>query len=83
MTDASVAADLSETLDVHGDFSAEVTFDHIIRSDNFAELLDFIASQIPASGIGIHACLVDDLGCRGTADAINAGQADLNALISG
>ena len=83
MTDASVAADLRETLDVHGDFSAEITFDHVILSDNFAEFLDFFISQIPASGIGIDARLLDDLCCRGTADAINAGQANLNTLISG
>jgi hypothetical protein len=83
VTDASVAADLRETLDVHGDFSAEITFDHVFLSDDFAEFLDFFVSQIPASGIGIDACLFDDFCCRGTANAIDAGQADLDALISG
>ena len=72
MTDASVAADLGEALDVHSDLTAKVTFNHILLSNNFAEFLYFFISQISAAGVGVDAC-----------DSINACQADLDALISG
>ena len=50
VTDASVAADLSEALDVHSDLTAKVTFYHILFSDHFAEFLNFLISQISAAG---------------------------------
>ena len=83
VTDASVATDLSETLDVHSDFTAKVTFYHVILSDDFAELLDFFVGQVSAPCVCIDACLLDEHCCGCAADAINAGQTDLNALISG
>ena len=83
VTDASVAADLGKSLDVHRDLTAKVTFDMIIISDDLSEFPDFIIGQISAAGIGIHTGLLDDLRRGRAADAINAGQADLNTLLSG
>ena len=83
MTDASVAADLGEALDVHSDLTAKVTFYHILLSDHFTEFLYFFISQISAAGVRVDACLLDDLCCTCTADSINACQADFDALISG
>ena len=83
MPDTSVASDLSQPLDIHGDFSSEITFYAIIFSDNFTELADFIIRQIPAPCIGVDACLFKYLTGGSASDTIDTGEPYFDALFSG
>ena len=80
MTDAAVAVDLDHSLDVHTDFTAEVTLDVVVVFDLFTEFGDLLLGQILGTGIGIDASYLEDLLGRGSADAVNIGQSDLYAL---
>ncbi len=80
VTVASVAADLSKTLDIHSGLTAKITFYRVVFSDFLAELLDFIIGEIAAAGVRIDTCLCKDLICGFAADSINVGEADFDTL---
>ena len=70
MTDAAVAVDLDHSLDIHTDFTTEVTLDVVVVFDFLTELGYFLLGQI----------LGEDLLGGGSANAVNIGQSDLYAL---
>jgi len=80
VTDAAVAVDLDHSLDIHTDFTAEVTLDVVVVFDLLTELGDFLLGQILGAGIGIDTGYLEDLLGGGSADAVNIGQSDLYAL---
>ena len=55
MTDSSVAANFLQTLDVHRDLSAQVTFYYLGICDNSSQLLHLIVGQILYTSVGINA----------------------------
>ena len=46
VTQAAIAAEVHEALDVHRGFATKITFDAIIAVDGFADLKDFGVSQL-------------------------------------
>ena len=80
MTDAAVAVDLDHSLDVHTDFTTEVTLDVVVVFDLFTELCNLFFSKVLSAGIGVDSGYLEDLLSRGSADAVNIGQSDLYAL---
>ena len=83
MTDAAIAADVHETLDVHGHFTAKVTL-HLVIVQNFrTKQLGFFFGKILDAGVGIDARLLQDLTRRAQTDAVDVRKADLDALVAG
>ena len=80
MTDAAVAVDLDHSLDIHTDFTTEVTLDVVVVFDFLTELGYFLLGQILGAGIGIDTGYLEDLLGGGSANAVNIGQSDLYAL---
>jgi len=83
MTEAAIAADLHQALDVHGNLTAKVTFNLEILVDVVTQLTDIFFGQILNAHIGVDAGGVDDLVCGGTADAVDIRQGDFNAFFPG
>jgi len=80
VTDAAVAVDLDHSLDIHTDFTTEVTLDVVVVFDFLTELGYFLLGQILGAGIGIDTGYLEDLLGGGSANAVNIGQSDLYAL---
>jgi hypothetical protein len=80
MPKPSIAADVHEPLDIHGNFLAEITFDSTFLVDHLADLADLLLVQIlhpnfePNTGF-----FQDELGAYVT-DPIDMGESDVDAL---
>src|SRR5471030_350815 len=61
VTQAAIAAQVHQTLDVHGDVTAQIAFDQEIAVDDFADLNDLGFRQIADPAGRIDAQLGDDL----------------------
>src|SRR6266581_5129800 len=46
VTQAPVAAEIHQPLDVHGDFTPQIALDHVVTVDHFAQLQDFLVGQL-------------------------------------
>ena len=83
MAQATIAADLHQALDVHGNLTAKVTFNLEMMVDVVAQLTDVFLGQILDAHIGVDAGGGDDLVCGSTADAVDIRQGDFNAFLPG
>ena len=83
MTQAAIAADLHQALDVHGNFAAQVALYLDVVVNVVAQLADIILGQILDAGIRVHARRLDDIVRDVTANAVDVGQRDLDALLPG
>ena len=82
MTEATVAADVHQALDVHRGLAAQVTFDGEL-SDLIADLLEVRVGQVlHLLGIGDPRRFADLASAR-AADAEDRGQADFRMLVRG
>jgi hypothetical protein len=81
MTNAPVGTKIHQALDIHGDRTTQIAFDHKF-SDFGTELLDLGIGQILDLDVACHACGVADTLRSGTANAINGGQCDLHMLVN-
>jgi hypothetical protein len=66
--------------DIQGNFSPQITFDHEIFVNYFADSFDLCVGQFSDAGIGIDLGGRQDFVRSSSADAIDIGQAYLNAL---
>ena len=69
MTQAAIAGQIHQALDVHRNLAAKIAFHHVPRIDRFANLQDLMVRQIlnPALGHDDHAHETTDYaGCSGT-----------------
>jgi hypothetical protein len=83
VTQAAVAAEVHQTLDVHGDFAAQVAFDLIIAVDRLADGENFGVRELVDAAIERNADLGDDLGSELLADAVNVLKRNDDALVGG
>ena len=83
MTQATVAADFGEPLDVHRGLTAQVTFDGVLVLDDFTELCFVIFGQVLDAGIRVDTGLCQDLLGSGQANALDIGQSNFNSLFAG
>jgi hypothetical protein len=82
VTDATVAADVHEALDVHRDFGAERSLDAKILFDRLTQTVDVRVIQIANTLFGVDAGRSEyPAGGRAT-DAEDLGQADLDLLLT-
>ena len=73
MTDASVAADVHQTLDVHLNFTAEFTFSLVlVRNDVTDVVLLFVSPILNLLG-RLDACFAQDLLSERSSNAENVG----------
>src|SRR3954449_7744550 len=71
MTQAAIAAEVHQTLDVDADFTAKVALDQIVAVDHFADLQDFRIAQLADATIERDLHLLDDLGSVLLADTMD------------
>jgi hypothetical protein len=71
MTQAAVAAQVHQTLDVHRGFATQIAFNLIIAVDGFADLQDFSVGQLIDATISRNTDLLDDFLCEFRADPVN------------
>ena len=83
VTNAAVAADFDQSLDVHGDFTPEVALYLAVVVDVFSEFVDIRFGQVLDPDIGVNAGRLEDVLSGFTADTVDVGQADLNSFLPG
>ena len=83
VTQATVAADVHEALDVLALLTTEVALDHEVGLiDVLADGVNFLLGEVLDTGVRIDVRLRADLAGGGAADAVNVGQTDLDALLA-
>src|ERR1051326_7836459 len=81
MTQATVAAEVHQPLDVDTGLAAKIALDEVVAVDHFADLQDFLVAQLADATILRDLDLLDDLGRVLLADAMNVLERDQNALV--
>src|SRR6185312_6270051 len=81
MTQAAIAAEVHQTLDVDTGLAAKIALDEIVTVDHFADLQDFLVAQLADATILRDLHLLDDLGRVLLADAMDVLERDQNALV--
>jgi hypothetical protein len=81
VTQAAVAAEVHQPLDVHRDFAAQVAFDLVVAVDRLADLQHFRVGQLVDAAVRRDADLVDDLLGKLLADAVNVLKRNDDALV--
>ena len=71
MTQAAVAAEVHQTLDVHRGFATKIAFDLIVAVDGFADLQDFSVRQLMNAALSRNADLLDDFLCELRTNPVN------------
>src|SRR5215203_354050 len=77
-----IAADLDLAADVCLDLATEVTLDLVVGFDGVAELDQLVVAQVLHSGVRVDPGRGEDLLGAGTADAVDVGECDLDALVA-
>ena len=83
MAHTAVAADLSQTLDVQGHLAAQIALHGVALVNGLTELGLIGLRQVLHAGVGVDACLRQDVLCALSANTIDIGQTDLDSLILG
>src|ERR1700735_753889 len=81
MTQAAIAAEVHQALDVHAGLAAQIAFDHIVAVDDFADLQHFLVAQLRHTAVIGNLYLLHDLGGILLADAMNVLERDQYALV--
>src|SRR3954451_23761487 len=79
---ALVAADLDLATDVCLDLTTEVTLDLVVGFDHVAELHQLLIAQRVHPDVRVDPGLDQELLCAGTADAVDVGECNLDALVA-
>jgi hypothetical protein len=69
VADASIATNLLQSLDIHGNLASQVALNPVIPINHFAESRHLGLGQIPDSGVAIHISHRQDLLARRPANA--------------
>jgi hypothetical protein len=82
MSKATVATDVHKSLDVHGNFLAEVAFDSTLCIDDPADFADLLFGELLHPDLWPNLRpLQDELGTV-MANAVNVRESDINALVT-
>ena len=82
MAQATIAADLHQSLDVLRSFATQVTLDRVVCIDVVTQLDDLFLGEIAHARVGINAGLLADLLCAGQTDTVDVSQTNLHALVA-
>jgi DNA polymerase I-like protein with 3'-5' exonuclease and polymerase domains len=80
--EAAIASDVHQSLDVHGDFTPQITLNPQLLVDDVTQPLDFIFSEIPNSGIRVNASSLEELLAGVQSNTVDVGETDFYALLS-
>src|SRR6266481_4572692 len=81
MTQAAIAAEIHQPLDVDTGLAAQIAFDHIVAVDHFADLQNFLIAQLSDAAISRDLNLLHDFGRALLADAMDVLKRDQDALV--
>ena len=81
MTNTAIAADFSQALDVHRQIAAQIAFDVVVASDNFAQLGLILIAEVLDADVRVDTGLLQDLSGAGAADTEDLSERDLDALV--
>lgn len=81
MTQATVTADIHQSLDIHLDTFSEITLYIAFSIENRAELIQLVFAEVLNSQINVNARLAEDLGRARFTYTIDVGHSDLCPLI--
>jgi hypothetical protein len=83
VSQAAIAADFHEPLDVHGNSLAQIAFHHAISLDYVSDPDDLIFREILHFGGDFHVCLLANVRRPAPADAVYVCESDLHPLVDG
>ena len=83
MAQSTIGPNLDEALDVHLDFTAQITLDHVLSFDDVANRADLRLREVLVTLVGIDPSSGQDIVAPLTANAVDVGQGTFNALVSG
>src|SRR5262249_22968260 len=78
MTQAAIAAEVHEALDVHRHFAAQVAFDHVLAVDDLADLNDFGVRELIDAALLFDADALANLDRIHGADAMDVAQRNVH-----
>src|ERR1700750_912464 len=81
MTQAAIAAEVHQALDVDAGLTAKVALDEIVAVDDFADLQHFLVAELADAALGGNLHLLHDLGGVLLADAMDVLERDQHALV--
>src|SRR5262249_28711121 len=81
MTQAAIAAEVHQTLDVDAGLTTQVTLDEIVAVDHFADLQDFLVGELTDAALLGNLHLLHDVTGDLRADAMDVLQRDQHALV--
>src|SRR5690606_21418160 len=81
MTQAAIAGEVHEALDVHRRVAAKVTLDRVVGVDGLTDLQDFGVRQVLDTTAVVNAQLVGDVDRGLATDAVDVGERDDYALV--
>jgi hypothetical protein len=81
VAEATVAAKVHQTLDIHGNFATKIAFHDVVAVDRLANLEDFGVRQLVNATVGRDADALADFLCELRADPMNVLKCDQNALL--
>src|SRR5947207_861157 len=81
VTQAAIAAEVHQTLDVDADLTTKIALDQIVAIDHFADLKNFLIAELADATLGGDLHLLDDLGRVLLADAMDVLERDQDALV--
>src|SRR6202048_2347086 len=81
MTQAAIAAEIHQTLDVHAGLATQVAFDQVVAVDHFTDLQHFLIAQLRHAAIIGNLDLLEDVGRILLADAMDVLERDQDALV--
>jgi hypothetical protein len=82
VSQAPIAPNIHQALDVHRDFSPEVALDSHFLVDDVPYAIDLVVRQIPHSRIGIHIRALEESLARVEPDAKDVRQGRLDSLVA-
>ena len=83
MTNASLALNLNQSLDVEGYLTTQITFDRQVVLEVITQLRSFFFGQVLNAGIGVDTGYGQNVFCSLLTNTVDVGQADLYPFLSG
>jgi len=82
VAEATIAAEIHESLDVGLDLAAQITLDHVIGLKDLAYSGHLLLGEFTGSHSAADARLVEHLKRRTASDSIDIGEGDVQALVA-
>jgi hypothetical protein len=82
VSQATVAADFGKALDIHGNLAAQITLNHVLAIDEFADPRHLSICKIPHPRFGLNICARQDIIATTSPDAVDVCKAYFNLLVT-